>query len=314
MMARGMNIVWATFAALLATVLLAPAARAQTLNQKPPQLNGVDVIEHIGQQLPLELSFTDQNGKKRYLSEYFRGEKPAIVLLVYYKCPMVCDVVMSKTVETLNKIDYTAGKDYNLLVFSFDNRETTADAKTAYDVHLSSYGRGLPEGAEAKNGWQFHTGDAVSNKRLAEALGFEYRLLGNGQYSHPIAQFVLTPDGRVSRYLYGYQQQPKDMTLALMEASQGKLVRTVGERIMNYCYMFDSATGKYTLQAMRVMQIGAMITLTFLTTLIGGLFLVEWLRRRAKRQAASKAAEPGPEIVRVPPHEQREPPGAPARA
>jgi protein SCO1/2 len=292
----------ASLAAFLAACLCATAASAQTLNKTPPQIDGIDVVEHIGQQLPKELSFTDQTGKQRLLDEYFHSGKPSIVLLVYYKCPMVCDVVMSKTVETLNKIDYTAGKDYNLLVFSFDSRETTEDAKTAYNVHLSSYGRGLPEDPSvSKDAWQFHTGDVVSNKQLAEALGFKYRLLGNGQYSHGIAQFVLTPDGRISRYLYGYQQAPKDMTLALMEASQGKLVRTVGERIMNYCYMFDSATGKYTLQAMRVMQIGAMLTLTLLSALIGGLFFIDWLRRRAKRAAAITAAQqpPAPEVIRV---------------
>lgn len=296
-MVCGMKVIRAVLAALIVAWLLAPAARGQTLNQKPPQTEGIDVEEHIGRQVPPELFFTDQTGTRRYLAEYFRSGKPSIVLLVYYKCPMVCDVVMSKAVETLNKIDYAAGKDYNLLVFSFDSRETTADAKTAYNVHLSSYARGLPEGS--KDGWQFHTGDVVSNKQLAEALGFKYRLLGNGQYSHPIAQFVLTPDGRVSRYLYGYQQEPKDMKLALMEASQGKLVRTVGERLMNYCYMFDSATGKYTLQAMRVMQIGAMLTLTLLTGLIGGMFLIDWARRRAGARAGLAKVEAGPEVVRV---------------
>lgn len=301
-MARRAHIMLALLGAIATSWLCGPAASAQTMNKTPPQIENIDVVEHIGRQVPKELSFTDQTGKPRLLDEYFHSGKPSVVLLVYYKCPMVCDVVMSKTVETLNKIDYAAGKDYNLLVFSFDGRETTADAKTAYNVHLSSYGRGLPEeAANSKDAWQFHTGDVVSNKQLAEALGFKYRLLGNGQFSHGIAQFVLTPDGRVSRYLYGYQQAPKDMTLALMEASQGKLVRTVGERIMNYCYMFDSATGKYTLQAMRVMQIGAMLTLTLLTSLIGGLFLAEWIRRRVKRTAAlaRPAAHPAAEVIRV---------------
>lgn len=315
-MARTRTHLWAYIAALVAVIALVPLSPAQTLNRKPSQLNGVDVLEHVGQRVPLELAFTDQTGAQRYLSEYFRSDKPSIVLLVYYKCPMVCDVMMSKTVETLNKIDFTAGKDYNLLVFSFDSRETTEDAKTAYNVHLSGYGRGLPEGA--KDCWQFHTGDTISNKRLAEALGFEYRLLGNGQYSHPIAKFVLTPDGRESRVFYDYQESPQDMTLALMEASQGKLVRSVGERIMNYCYMFDSATGKYTLQAMRVMQVGAMLALTLLTGLIGGLFGLEWLRRRSKRKAAQRAAEmaamPAPEVVRVSGQQHQASPGTPARA
>lgn len=293
------NLRWAMLAALIAAWVVAPRVIAQTLNRAPMQIQGIDVEEHIGRQVPPELAFTDQTGSKRYLSEYFRSDKPSIVLMVYYKCPMVCDVLLSKAVETLNAVDFTAGKDYNLLVFSFDTREHTEDAKASNLVHLSSYTRGLPEGA--KDAWQFHTGDVVSNKQLAEALGFKYRLLANGEYSHPIAKFVLTPDGRVSRNLYGYQQEPKDMKLALMEASQGKLVRTVGERLMNYCYMFDASTGKYTLQAMRVMQIGALLTLVLLTGLIGGLFAIEATRRRAKRAISQAGAQAAAviEVVRV---------------
>lgn len=269
--------------------LPAPPSSASTTEEVPsslpPQARGLDVEERIGQKLPMELGFTDFRGRQVRLAEYFQGERPAIILLVYYKCPIVCDVVMQKTVDTLQKLDYRAGNDYNLLVFSFDPTESITDARTARETMLTSYRRELP----SDRGFEFHAGADAGARELADALGFKYRKLADGNYSHPVAKFIVTPDGKISRYLYGFEQEAADTKLALMEASQGKLVRTVGERIMNYCYMFDANSGKYTLRAMRVMQLGGLATLAALTALVVALLLGE--RLRAKKQSAEKTKD-----------------------
>lgn len=270
-----------------------PALADETPNVLPPQAQGLDVQEHVGRQVPLDLAFTDSRGQRVRLAEYFQGDRPAIILLVYYKCPIVCDVLMQKAVETLSEVDFSAGREYNLLVFSFDPRETVTDAMEARQVFLKAYGRETV----ADRGFEFHAGADGATRDLAESLGFKYRKLGDGNFSHPVAKFVMTPDGKVSRYLYGYTQEPQDVKLALMEASQGKLVRTIGERIMNYCYMFNTAQGKYTLRAMRVMQIGALLTLAALTTLIGAFIVGERIRRRGGRRPGPPGAPPPDKVV-----------------
>jgi len=167
-----------------------------------PQARGVDVEEHVGQSLPMELIFTNAEGQPVRLGDYFKSGKPAIIAMVYYKCPVVCTVVMGRLAETINQLDLTVGRDYNALIFSFDPTETTRDARQQKIGFISGYPKDVTPEIEA--GWQFHTSaDESASRQLADALGFKYNKLANG-YSHPVALFVITPDGRVSRYLYGF--------------------------------------------------------------------------------------------------------------
>lgn len=247
----------------------------------PVQARGLDIDEKIGAPLPMELSFMNAQGETVYLDKYFKGDKPAVIAMVYYQCPIVCDVLMDKLAETFREMDYTVGTEYRALFFSFDFREKTDVARTTKELYLMGYNR--PADVSVREGWEFHTSDASNARHLADALGFRYRFLEkSGQYSHPVVLFIVTPDGRISRYLYGYKQDAKDLRLALMEASEGKLVKTIGDRFMNYCYMYDPTAGRYTLQAMRVMQIGGGLTLVAVTGLIGSLLLVERARRRRR--------------------------------
>ncbi|MDX2131683.1 MAG: SCO family protein [Planctomycetota bacterium] len=247
--------------------------------QTPSQIRGLDVVENIGRTLPMELTFTDHEGKVVRLGDYFGANaKPAVVTLVYYNCPVVCDVLLTKQTEVFEKLDYSVGKEFTALSFSFDPRETPPQARTAREAYMSSYGRRGEPGVEG--GWRFHVGEDSNNRALAEALGFQYRKLGDGNYSHPVCQFIITPDGRVSRYLYGYPSDVRDLKLALIDASEGKLVRTIGERFLSFCYEFDVSSGKYSLRVYRVLQLGGAVTVITLGSVIGAFMLAERSRRR----------------------------------
>jgi protein SCO1/2 len=244
----------------------------------PQAVMGLDVDEHVGLPLPMELQFTTSEGKLVQIGDYFKSNKPAVIAMVYYKCPVVCDVVMQKMTESFNGLDFTVGKDFQALLFSFDSTETPADAASAKNGHLSAYKRERTPEVDA--GWQFHTADTESARQLADALGFKYRRLANGQFGHPAAIYIITPEGRISRYFYGFDYPSRDMKLALIDATNGKLVKTIGDRIMSFCYMFDPNTGKYTLMAMRVMQISGVISVTCVAALVGALFVGERVRRK----------------------------------
>jgi protein SCO1 len=253
----------------------------------PYEARGLDVEEKVGSRLPMDLQFTNAEGKLVALDDYFDdenggkspGAKPAVIVMAYYHCPVVCKTLIDKLVQTLNGVNYVPGQEYNLLVFSFDPKEDARSANVAKELYVGQYNG---DEKAAQEGFQFHVGTATASRTLADSLGFRYKFLTDtGEFSHPVVVFLATPEGRVSRYLYGYEQAPRDMRLAIMEASEGKLVRTIGERLMNFCYMYDPTRGTYTLQAFRVMQIGGALSLVLLSALVGGLLLYERSRKRA---------------------------------
>jgi len=262
---------------------LPPPARENPLDRPAPlprAVMGLGIEEHVGRPLPMELQFTTSEGKFVQLGDYFKDNKPAVIALVYFKCPVVCDVVMQKLTECYNQLQLKPGKDFNVLYFSFDPTETAADATAARNGHLSNYHETADDAVKA--GWQFHTTDAGSARALADAIGFKYRRLENGQFSHPAGVYIATPDGKLSRYFYGFSYPARDMKLALIDASNGKLVRSLGDRIMAFCYMFDPSTGKYSLAAVRVMQVSGIITLICVGSLVAVLFVGERVRRRVR--------------------------------
>lgn len=257
-------------------------AKAEPTSLTTPQIMGTGIEEHLGGQLPLDAEFVDADGRTIHLSEYFGKEenKPAIIAMVYYHCPITCTAVMEKLAQCLNGVDMVIGKDYRVLMFSINHRESTVDAVSLREMYVAGYTRGEPR--LTREGWLWHTGRADQNRKLADALGFKYKMLDDGNFSHPVAIFMATPDGRVSRYLYGWEYVPRDVKLALMESASGRLTKSIGDRLMAYCYMFDPKAGSYTLMAMRVMQVGGLLTLGVLVILVGGLFAWERKRRRER--------------------------------
>jgi protein SCO1/2 len=269
--------------------------------QDPSEIRGLTVEERVGSTLPMELLFTTSEGKVVRLGDYFKTEegkggtasmfggqaKPTVLMMVYYRCPIVCDVLMSKMTQTFEDLDFTLGSEYNALFFSIDDRESPEVSSAAKTKYFETYRRTFtPDAREkASKAWQFHTGDSDSVAKLANSVGYQFRKLPNGEFSHPVVAFIITPDGKLSRYLYGFKQEPRDLRLALMEASEGKLVRTLGDRLLAFCYMYDPSRGSYSLQAVRVMQVGGIVTLVGLTGLVGVLLAGERLRKRARLAA-----------------------------
>jgi protein SCO1/2 len=256
----------------------------------PRELTGVRVDEKLGQTIPLNLEFTDENQQKRPLSDYFGKGRPVVVQLVYYSCPMLCTLVLNGFTAGAKQLDWTPGEQYDIVTISINPKEAPALANIKKQNYLKDYGR--PQAAE---GWHWLVSPDNAVKQLADAIGFHYEFdERQQQFAHEAAIFVLTSDGKLSRYLYGIQFKPKDLRLALLEAGEGK-VGTTFERFMMFCYHYDPVGKKYALVAMRVMQVGGGITVVFLGSIVG--FYVWSERRRARRQAQPVT----PESVAAPP-------------
>lgn len=272
---------WARLVACAVAVafLLAPA-RAQLNMQTPDEEQGIDIEEKLGNTLPMGLKFTNAEGKEVELAHYFNNNdrRPVLMLMVYFECPVVCDVLMNRLAETINDLDLNLGKDYETIIFSFDPTETVDQARNLRESFLAGYNREVTPAV--RDAWQFHVSDGATSRELANAVGFKYKKLSNGQYSHPVCLFVLTPEGKVSRYIYGFSYPQRDVKLALIEASQGKLAKSLGDRVMAFCYMYDPQKGTYSVVAYRVMQLGGAITFVLLTGLIATLVIAESIRRK----------------------------------
>lgn len=259
---------------------LAPIAQAQRLLDRSEvnELNGLEVAEQLGSAVPLEAVFTDHNGESVIFGEYFDGQTPVILVMVYYECPVVCPVVLSQLTASLNELDYIAGEDYKVLVVSFDHEETTTLALGERTKFLDMYKRS--DDTAAREGIAFHTGDVPNIRNLVNSIGFSFNPTTKGDYSHPISLMILSPEGQVSRYMYGFDYPPKELKLSLLDASEGKIAKSFGDRLLHFCYQLDPLAGKYSLQAFRVMQIGAILTVILIVIGLTILFMGDRARRR----------------------------------
>ncbi len=242
----------------------------------PTALEDVEVLENLGAQVPLELAFTDQVGRRRQLGELLGHGKPVILSLVYFDCPMLCGLVLTGMARGMRESGLTLGKEFDAVTLSFDPRDTTPKAAERQRGYLQAVG--LPE---AKSAWTFLTGAAADSRRLADAVGFKYAWdEKTRQFAHPAAIFVLTPDGRVSRYLYGIEYPARDVRLALVEASQGK-VGTSFDRLLLTCYRYDPSSRTYEPYALGFVKVGMSLVLVALLVMLGLLWRREWQRSRS---------------------------------
>ncbi len=259
----------------VAVVLGAAIASAQGL---PPELEGVGVEEKLGAQIDLDLTFIAENGYPTPLRRYFGQGKPVILNLVYYSCPMLCTLILNGQVEALREIPWTPGGEYVILTISIDPSETYALARQKREMYLTSYERPAP-------GWHFLVDHQGNVKKLAEQVGFHYRYdERRREYAHASAIMILTERGQVSRYLYGIKYRPRDLRLALTEASQGK-IGTVLDRVLLFCYHYDPSTRSYALFATNIMRAGGVL----IVLVVSGVLLRMWRleRRRSRLQAVS---------------------------
>lgn len=237
-------------------------------------LDQVAVEQRLNTQVPLNLTFRDETGKTVRLGDYF-GKRPVILVLAYYECPMLCTVVLNELTRSLNALDYTIGKEFEVITVSISPTETPELALKKKQTYLSAYKK---KGAE--HGWHFLVGDEPNIKALANAVGFQYTYdPRTKQYAHPAVIMILTPQGKLSRYLLGIEFAARDLKFALIEASEGKIGNPVTSAVL-YCFQYDPSSGKYGLVILRVVQLAGLITVLSLGLLIGGALLLE--RRRSK--------------------------------
>ena len=256
-------------------------ARAFAEEAVPPELQGIGIDERPGAIVPLNVALTDGSGRKVTLGSYLKDGKPVVLVLAYFRCPMLCSLVINGLTDGLKDLDWAAGKDYRVLVVSFDPRDTVQLAPDKRENYLKQYGRPVPEG-----GFEFLVGEEAQVKRLADAVGFHYRWDGaQSQFAHAAGAFVLTPNARLSRTLYGIVFPGKDLRLSLLEASEGKL-GTAWDRVVLFCYHYDPSSRGYVLAATRLMRAGGAASLLLL-----GFFLYRLFRApRRVGPAAEKAA------------------------
>jgi protein SCO1/2 len=273
--------------AVVAAALAAAAgtASAQLADQAVPALAEVGVEEHLDARLPLDVEFLDEDGLTVRLSEYFDGVRPVILTLNYYRCPMLCGLQLNGVVTGMEQLDWTPGIEFEMVTVSIDPLETPELAKAKKQNYLKQYQR-----PAAARGWHFLTGRNENIERLAETVGFKYAYdASSGQYAHAAAIFVITPDGRVARYLYGIEYPPKSLRLALMEASQGEIGSPLDQLIM-YCFHYDPASRRYAPVAMNIMRLGGGATALILGATLGTWWLREARRRRRSRRAETESA------------------------
>ncbi len=260
-----------------ALLMLVPIiAKAQPAN--PPILNDVGIDQKLDAQVPGDLTFTDENGATVQLSQYY-GKRPMVLTLVYYKCPMLCTMVLNDLNKVMGAMPMNVGEQFDVVTVSFDPSEGPDLAAKKKHQYVHSYGR-----PHAQEGWHFLTGDEANIKKLTSTVGFRYAWDEKWkQYAHASGIIVLTPDGKVSRYFYGVEYSAQDLRLALAEANQGK-ISMPAEQILLYCFHYDPTTGKYSLIVTRFVQLGAILTMGAL----GTFWLVMY--RQSKRNAATKVA------------------------
>lgn len=242
-------------------------------NEVPKALQEVGIKEHLGSQVSIDsLRFKNEKGEPVALSSFFSAHRPVLLTLVYFECPNLCNLVLNGLVKGLQDMEWAPGKQFDIVAVSINPSEKPELAAAKKEAYIKLYGK--PESAA---GWHFLTGDEAQIRQLSSEVGFLYKKDG-AEYAHAAAMYALTPEGKISRYLYGIEFKPTDLKMALLEASNGK-IGTVIDRILLFCYHYDPVTRKYSIYLTRVMSGGMAGTALFL----GAYLAVFWNRERRRR-------------------------------
>lgn len=248
----------------------APSSLDMTGMDRPDVLKGVSIEQRLNSQIPLDTTFRDEYGQTVSLSGYF-GKRPVVLALVYYECPMLCTQILNGVVQTAKEMTFTPGRDYDVVVISFDPRETPVQAMAKKQTYMRSFGH-----PETAGGWHFLTGTQDSISRVADAVGFRYKWdPAIAAFAHASAVYVLTPEGRLSKYFYGIHYSPTDLRLGLVDASHHQIGTEV-DQILLFCCPFDPQTGKYTPVVVGLLRLAGAATLL----LIGGFVVI--IRRKSR--------------------------------
>jgi len=238
------------FSLALGVVTMTRARSAQAAPDSAALLDSVRFEQRLGAQVPLDLMFRDEGGAAVRLGDYF-SRRPVLLVLAYYRCPMLCGLVLSGLLRTVTELSFTAGQQFEIVIVSIDPRDTPALAASKKQQYIQHYHR---PGAET--GWHFLTSPgAAPIAALAQAVGFHYTYdARQGEFAHPSGVLTVTPAGRVSRYFYGIEYLPTHLRYGLIEAASGKIGSPVDQLLLR-CYHYDGQTGRYTLAIWRLVQL-----------------------------------------------------------
>jgi protein SCO1/2 len=262
---------------------LSNAERAWSQTVLPKALQNVGFDQRLNEQVPLDLSFTDDQGERVQLAKYF-GQKPVILVLAYFRCPMLCTQVLNGLVQGLRETPFTAGKEFDVVTVSFDPNETTDMAAAKKRTYVHSYGK-----AESADGWHFLTGDLQSISRLTHAVGFRYAYdAQSDQFAHAAGIVILTPTGKISRYFYDVHYSGRDLRLGLVEASHNKIGSPI-DQVLLFCFHYDPTAGKYGATIMNFVRAGGVLTMIALVSMI--VLLLRGERARRKKMSLAGPAE-----------------------
>ena len=229
-------------------------------DEKINALEGVGITEHLDAQLPLDITFKDDSGNDVVLGQYFTNEKPIIITLNYYRCPMLCSLTLNGLTAGLEEMDWTLGDEFEVITLSINPDEKPPLAKKNKEGYLGHYSR---EGAE--KGWHFLTGDQENITKLADSLGFGYVFDPNtGEFHHTASIMFITPDGRISKYMNDVQFKGQDLRFALIEASEGRIGTMLDTLLLFNCFQYDPDSNSYTPVAWKLMRTGGVLMLVVL--------------------------------------------------
>ena len=244
----------------------------------PPQFKAVTFAQRLNHQLPLDTVVKDEAGRAVPLRQYF-GQKPVVLAFVYYQCPMLCPLTLNGISSALKALPFVPGKDFEIVVVSFDPRDTPESANAKKQAHLAHW-----SAQSTAAGWHFLTADEAAIRELTSAAGFTYQWdEATGQFAHVSGVLTLTPDGRLARYFYGVEYSPKELRLALVESSQGRIGSKV-EELLLYCFHYDPTIGRYGWAVMTLIRLGGALTVA----LVLGFIVV--MRRREGRTPVERHA------------------------
>jgi protein SCO1/2 len=254
----------------------APSGRCRPGGLEPP-FEEIGIDQRLNEMVPGDLVFRDETGREVRLADYL-GDRPVVLVLAYYRCPMLCTLVLNGLASSLRALGLQIGSDYEVITVSIDPTETPDLAAAKKQTYVEEVGD-----AAANDGWHFLTGDQEPIRRLADAVGFRYVYdAETEQYAHAAGIMIVTPAGRLARYFYGIDFPPRDVRLALVEASEGR-VGSVVDRLLLLCYQYDPATGRYGPLTVRLVQAGGVLILIVLGTFI---ILMLWRESRSRKREA----------------------------
>lgn len=233
----------------LAAFLLCFIPAFAQIDNRPPILRDVGIEQKLNAQVSSDLAFVDDSGKSVKLGDYL-GERPVVLALVYYQCPMLCNQILNGMLRSLNEVSLDAGKEFDVVAVSIDPRETPAMAAAKKQTYIDKYRH-----KSTKDGWHFLTGTDASIRRLADTVGYRYAFNPvTNQFAHASGIMVLTPSGQISRYFYGIEYPSRDLRLGLVEASAGK-IGALADQVLLFCYHYDPSQGKYGLAIMNMLRV-----------------------------------------------------------